>query len=304
MNKKSDRKSDSKLPYAPRIARNGRRQPRAIIKGQDSGRWTDFYHTVLTAPWWLFVLGLAGAFIGINTIFAALYMLDPNGLEHARPGVFWDRFLFSVQTMGSITYSIMVPKTVYANVIVATEAFISILYIALSTGIVFVRISRPIARVIFSDKAVVAHFNGTPTLMFRIANQRGNQILEATVTVTVARQMMTRERQVMRRFEEVRLLRSRSPLFQLSWTVMHPIEKDSPLYEATIDSMLADQMEIIVMLSGTDDTYADKVYARHSYMPHEIHWEKQFVDVLFTREDGRRFVDLRRFHDVEDLPRL
>lgn len=296
------KKTEPRLPYSPRIARGRRRQERAIVKGQDAGRWTDFYHTVLTAPWWLFVVGLAAAFVGLNAIFAVLYAFDPYGITNARPDSFWDRFLFSVETMGSINYSIMVPKTIYSNVIVASEAFVSILYIALATGIVLARMSRPVARVVFSDKAVVAPFNGMPTMMFRVANQRGNQILEAQVTVTVARQMMTKERQVMRRFEEVRLLRSRSPLFQLSWTVMHSIEPDSPLYDATIDTMLADQMEIIVMLSGTDDTYADKVYARHSYLPHEICWDKQFVDVLFTREDGRRFVDLRRFHDVEDAP--
>ena len=297
-----NRKTDNNLPYRPRIARGRRRQERAIVKGQDSTRWTDFYHTVLTAPWWLFILEMAGALILVNSIFAGLYMLDPAGIQNARPNSFWDHFLFSVQTMGSIGYSAMLPKSVYANVLVAIEAFVSLLSIAVASGIMFARMSRPTSRVVFSDKAVVTRFNGMPTMMFRVANQRGNQILEAQITVTVARQIMTKERQVMRRFEEIPLLRSRTPLFQLSWTVMHPIDKDSPLYDATIDTMLADQMEIIVMLSGTDDTFADKVYARHSYMPHEICWDKQFVDVLFTREDGRRFVDLRRFHDVEDLP--
>ena len=299
-----NKKTEPKLPYQPRIARRGYKVPRPIIKGQDRGRWTDFYHAVLTVPWWTFVLGLAAAFVLLNAIFAGLYFLDPQGITNARPGSFWDRFLFSVETMGSINYSIMMPTTVFSNVIVASEAFVAILYIALATGLVLARISRPQARVVFSGVAVVTMFNGKPTMMFRIANQRGNQILEAEVTVTVARQVMTLERQVMRRFEEVPLVRSRSPLFQLSWTVMHEIDKDSPLYNATVDTMLADQMEIIVMLSGTDDTYADKVYARHSYMPHEICWDKQFVDVLFTREDGRRFVDLRRFHDVEDLPKV
>lgn len=301
MTKAKAPKTESEAHY-PRII-NKRKAPKPIILGQDRGRWTDFYHIVLTAPWWLFILGMAGTLIVVNAIFAVLYMLDPAGIEHARPDSFWDHFLFSVQTMGSIGYSAMLPKSVYANILVSFEAFVSLLSIAVASGIMFARMSRPTTRVVFSELAVVSAFNGVPTLMFRAANQRGNQILEATVTVTVARQMMTKEKQVMRRFEEIRLVRSRSPLFQLSWTVMHSIDKDSPLHGATMDSMLAQQMEIIVMLSGTDDTFADKVYARHSYMPHEICWDKQFVDVLFTREDGRRFVDLRRFHDVEDLPK-
>ena len=293
------KKKEPKLPY-PRIVRKETGGPRPIIKGSRGG-WTDFYHLVLKAPWWLFILGLAAIFAGLNAVFAGLYLLDPQGLENARPGSFWDAYLFSVETMASVTYSAMLPKTTYANVLVAAEAFFAILNIALATGIVFARISRPTSRVIFSNKAVISRYDGQPMLMFRAANQRGNQIMEATVTVTVARQATTREGVVMRRMEELKLARSRSPLFSLSWTVMHPIDRDSPFHGATRESMLKDQMEVIVIMSGMDDTFADKVYARHSYLPHEIHWDKQFEDILFVLEDGRRFVDLNKFHDVKDM---
>ncbi len=293
------RKKEPKTPY-PRIVRK-RGTPRPIIKGQDGGRWVDFYHLVLKAPWWLFIFGLGAIFAAINAAFAGLYLLDPNALEHARPGSFWDAYLFSVETIGGVNYSTMIPKTTYANVIVAAEAFVGILNIALATGIVFARISRPTSRVIFSNKAIVTRYDGMPMLMFRAANQRGNQILEARVTVTVARQGVTREGVVMRRMEELKLARSRSPLFSLSWTIMHPIDKDSPFHGATLESMLNEQMEVIVILSGMDDTFADKVYARHSYLPDEIHWDKQFEDILFELEDGRRFVDLRKFHEIKDI---
>lgn len=104
----------------------------------------------------------------------------------------------------------------------------------------------------------------------------------------------------MRRFEELPLSRARTPLFALSWTVMHPIGDGSPLSGATIDSMIEQQMEIVVVISGTDETYSDKIYARHSYLPDEIVWNKRFVDILSVR-NGRRHVDLSRFHDVHDL---
>jgi len=286
-------------PTQTRLIARGRRAPRAIVKGQDHSRWLDAYHAVLTAPWWLFFLGIAAIFAAVNTFFALLYMSDPHGIEHARG--FWDYFLFSVQTIGSANYTELFPKSIYANVLVSTEAFFGILNLALITGIVFARFSRPFARVIFSKVAVVVPFDGVPTLMFRAANQRGNQILNAEVTVSLVRQVTTKEGMVMRRFEELKLVRARSPLFALSWTVMHPIDESSPLRGATVDSLYEDQVEIIILLSGRDDTLSDIIYARHSYMPDEILWNRRFVDVLDITPSGRRLLNLRCFHHTEPL---
>ena len=287
--------------YRRFIAARGRGRRVTIIKGQDRTRWTDFYHAVLRAPWWLFFLGLLGFFVLINAIFAGLYLLDPNGLEHAQPGSFWDAFLFSVQTLGAINYSVIVPRSSYANAIVSLEAFFGILNIALITGIVFARFSRPFARVVFSKVAVVVPYDGGPTLMFRAANQRGNQIMDASITVSLARQAMSQEGVVMRRFEELHLMRARSLLFALSWTIMHRIDETSPLYGATLESLEAGQAELFVLLSGRDDSLADIIYARHFYGPQDILWGRRFVDVLSITPGGRRVVDLTRFHDTEPL---
>src|SRR6202040_2055658 len=126
----------------------------------DRSRWLDVYHAVLTAPWWAFFVAIAIVFAAVNTMFALLYMSDPYGIDHAHG--FWDYFLFSVQTIGSANYTVMFPKTIYANVVVSVEAFFGILNLALITGVVFARFSRPSARVIFSGVAVVAPFNGVP----------------------------------------------------------------------------------------------------------------------------------------------
>ena len=285
---------------APRYSRYvapGRAR-RAVIKGQDRGRYTDFYHLVLNAPWWVFFLELVGAFVALNAIFASLYLLDPGGLEHARPGSFWDAFLFSVQTVGSVN-TVAVAKSSYANILVSVEAFFGILTIAFFSGIIFARFARPSARVVFSKVAIVIPFDDVPTLMFRAANQRGNQIFDASITVSLARQGASKEGIVMRRFEELPLVRARSPLLALSWTVMHRIDEASPLYGHSIDSLLEQQAEIVVLLSGRDETVADTIYARHSYLPDEIRWQERFVDVLEISPDGRRIVNLRRFHDTE-----
>jgi len=274
------------------------RRRRAFIKGQDHTRWTDFYHAILTVPWIAFFLGLAVFFFLINVVFAFLYMADPNGIEHARPHNFWDAFLFSVQTIGSINYSVMNPKSIYANVIVVFEAFFGILNLALITGVVFSRFSRPYARVIFSRAAVITQFDGEPMLMFRAANQRGNQILDANISVNFAWQQTTREGITMRRFQELPLVRARSPLFALSWTVMHRIDETSPFYGMTPEALRNCQGELIILLSGTDETFADMIFARHYYVPDHIQWHRRFVDIITKLPDGRRMVDLTRFHDT------
>ncbi|MGH6876289.1 MAG: ion channel [Rhizomicrobium sp.] len=287
-------------PSYPRIVPREWQPRRAVVKGQDGTQWRDAYHFVIRAPWWAFFSGVAFVFALVNTVFALLYMGDPRGIENAHG--FWDYFLFSVQTIGSANYTVMVPKSVYANIVVSVEAFFGILNLALVTGVTFARFSRPFARVVFSRVAVITPFDGVPTLMFRAANQRGNQILDAAVSVSLARQVTTQEGIVMRRFQELKLLRARTPLFGLSWTVMHPIDRSSPLHGATDVSLQDSQMEIIVLLSGTDDALAEIIYARHSYMPDEILWNRRFVDVLALTASGRRVVDLRLIHETEALP--
>lgn len=274
-----------------------RRPPRAVVRGQDVSRWTDLYHGILTAPWWLFFVGLAAVFVAVNILFALVYMTDMAGIGHARPGSFWDRFLFSAQTIGSI-YSDMTPKTAFTNTVVVVEAFIGFVYLGLLTSLMFARLSRPSARVIFSKVAVIAPFDGVPTLQFRAANQRGNQILDAAINVTLAHQTASSEGIVMRRFDELELVRSRTSLFALSWTVMHRIDEKSPLRGLSSDDMEDQQMEIIILLRGTDDTLADLIYARHAYAPEDIVWNRRFVDVLSVTPHGRRMVDLTKFHDT------
>jgi inward rectifier potassium channel len=148
---------------------------------------------------------------------------------------------------------------------------------------------------------VVATFDGTLMLMFRAANQRGNSILDASATVSLASNYTTREGDQIRRFQELKLMRSSNPLFALSWTIMHAIDETSPLYNLGMAEMIERDMMIIVMLSGTDETISDRIYARYSYAPEEILWHHRFVDVISVTPGGQRLVDLVRFHDTEAI---
>ena len=286
-----EKRSVAKLPQGQRVA---------VVKGQDGGRFLDLYHDILTASWPMFVLRLLVAFIAVNLCFAALYVIDRGGIANARPGNFADAFFFSVQTLGTLGYGVMSPRTLWANLLVTVESFTGILTIALFTGIIFARFSRPFARVVFSNVAVVAPFDGVPTLMFRAANQRGDTIMDASVVVTLAHQHTSQEGVTMRRFQELKLVRSSNSLFALSWTVMHPIDAGSPLHGLTAQDMDAQDMEIIVTLNGLDEILADRIYTRHAYWADEIVWNRRFVDVISVTESGNRLVDLTRFHDTSE----
>jgi inward rectifier potassium channel len=272
------------------------------VVGAQTGGIRDLYHGVLTIPWWGFFLLLLGVFLGANAIFAFLYWLDPAGVAGARPHAFLDDFFFSVETLSTIGYGGMTPTSLYANVVMTAEAFVGLGIVAIATGLIFARVSRPTARVMFSRVAVVTSFDGHPALMFRAANQRGNQILEAQASISLFSEVVTLEGERMRRFQELELVRSRQPMFTLTWLIIHRIDEASPLHGHTSQSLEAIGAEVVVALNGVDDVFAQRIYARHSYLPDEILWDRQFADVLSTDNQGRRIVNYHKFHDVKPLP--
>jgi inward rectifier potassium channel len=258
----------------------------------------DPYYLALRLPWWLFLLSGAGLYLAANGIFALFYLAQPGAIANARPGSFADAFFFSVQTMSTVGYGGMIPATTWANLVVTAESMVGLMFVALATGLVFARFSRPTARVLFSRVAVIAPHNGAPTLSLRLANQRRNQILEAQVDVALLRDEVTIEGETIRRLHDLKLARRRSPSFAMTFTVTHTIDRDSPLHGATAASLTAENAELVVTVSGVDDTISARVYARTSYLADEILWGHRFVDVIGWTEDGRRAIDYRRFHDT------
>ncbi len=261
----------------------------------------DLYHFALRLPWWRFLLGGLALYLLANLGFALLYLAQPGAIANARPGSFGDAFFFSVQTIATLGYGVMAPATLYANLIVTIETATGLMLLALATGLVFARFSRPTARILFSRVAVTGPYNGVPTLSFRLANQRSDQILEAEVHAVLLRDERTAEGVMIRRFYDLNLARYRSPVFALTFTVMHEIDRNSPFYGASEASLAADNAELIVTASGIDETIAARVHTRTSYLPHEILWDRRFADIIGWTDDGRRVVDYRRFHDTAAL---
>lgn len=265
----------------------------------------DLYHWFLTLPLSAVAALCAAVYIALNLVFALLYLADPEGIANMRPGSFVDAFFFSVQTIATIGYGNLYPRTLYAHTVVTIESVTGLVYFAINTGLLFARFARPSARVQFTRFAVVADFERVPTLMFRMANERRNQILQAEVHVTLLRAERTPESVTIWRQRDLTLERQRSSFFGLTWTIFHRIDEHSPLWGETADTLAASGAEIAVLLAGVDEVLSQTVHARHTYDATDLRWGYRFADVLRAdgSDDGEEpAVDMTRFHDIEPAP--
>jgi inward rectifier potassium channel len=277
----------------------GLRGDRAI-RGAPTRALDDLYHYLVTVSWPALIGIIALAFIIANLVFAVGYFFD-GGVENARYSSFADMFFFSVQTMATIGYGKMVPVTLVSNILVSIEALTGLVALALMTGLVFAKFSRPTARVRFSRYVVIGPRDGTTSLMIRMANMRANRIVEANIHVVFTRWETTVEGESIRRFYDLAMTRSRSAMFALSWTAVHRIVEDTPLFGQTHDSLADSQPEIVVSITGLDETFSQTIHARHTYELDEIIWGARFADVLILHPDGSRSIEYTRFDDVEML---
>jgi inward rectifier potassium channel len=271
----------------------------AVVTGAPSP-FSDFYHLLIIARWPALIAIVAAFFVALNLLFAAAYYLN-GGIQNAHPDSFSDVFFFSVQTMATIGYGRMSPESFIANLLVAVEALSGLVGLAMVTGLVFAKFSVPTARVRFSSVAVVAKRDGVPSLMFRMANLRANRIVEAQVHVVLARQETTMEGEEVRRFYDLALARQRSALFAITWTAVHPIGEGSPLLGATPDSLAACRAEVVVSLTGLDETFSQTIHARHNYSARDVIFGARFTDILRLGDDGTMHVDYSHFDDVIEV---
>jgi inward rectifier potassium channel len=279
------------------MAEPSQSNPEIVVVGAGGTALRDVYYQFLRVRWSLALLGIVVAYLVLNALFACAYLVC-GGVTNARPHSFFDAFCFSVETMGTIGYGAMYPSSVAANTIMIVESVTSLVVTAVATGLVFAKFSRSTARVAFSKHAVIGPIDGVPTLTLRVGNERGNTILEGMVRLSIVRTERTREGVLFYRLYDLRLSRERSAMISRSWTVFHPIDRDSPLYGATPETMARDEVELVVTLMGLDDTSMQPVHARKRYLQSDILWGARHVDVLTEREDGALVIDVRKFHEV------
>ncbi|MEM8831526.1 MAG: ion channel [Cyanobacteria bacterium P01_G01_bin.19] len=265
--------------------------------------WKEPYYLLLTVPWWGFLSLTVLSYILVNIFFAWGFILGGDCIANAQPGAFDDAFFFSVHTLTSIGYGSMYPTTNYADILVTIEALVGIVGIALITGLAFTRFSQPTAKVIFSRIATISEHNGVPTLMLRAANQRHNQIIEAQVNLYLMRDEVSLEGEYMRRFYLLDLLRDRTPRFTLSWTIMHPINESSPLWQATPESLAKTRAMLVVAFSGIDETVSQSLHAPYSYSAEDILWSHRFADIIQQTPQGHQYIDYTHFHQATPIER-
>lgn len=260
--------------------------------------WHDAYHTIMSLSWPKFLAGTLGVYVLVNLVFATAYFLGDHAVSKADS--FAACFFFSVETLATVGYGVMSPSTTYGHWVATVEIVAGMLSMAVITGLLFARFSKPTARVLFSRVAVVTSYEGVPTLMLRVANQRRSYIVEAMATLSLVRDEQTAEGHRLRRFYDLKLERARSPVFALSWQVMHRINEASPLHGVTAESIQAGNIQLTLMLSGVDETFAANVTARQAYSHEDIRFDRRFVDIFIDGDQPRHFyIDLDRFHDVE-----
>src|SRR5712691_8705667 len=261
--------------------------------------WRDAYQWLLALSWTRFALFIAGIYVVINLIFATLYSLGENCIAHLKPGSFVDAFFFSVQTLATVGYGHMYPQTLYGHIVTTIEIMSGIFLLAVMTGLIFVRFSRPIARVVFSKSIVIAPLNGKPTLMVRIGNENQHSMVEAEFRIMFSRDEPLLEGGDFRHFYVLKLHFDRLTVFPAALTLRHTIDDKSPLFGATAESLEAARVLFFVSVVGIDPVIAAAVQTQKDYTWRDIRFGERFVEIYTEKGDGRLTVDYGRIHDTE-----
>ncbi|MEN0067894.1 MAG: ion channel [Myxococcota bacterium] len=272
-----------------------------VRRGLRDRPWRDLYHFVLLASWPVFLLWSSLAYLAVNLVFAILFLAGGDCFNGTNGGTVVEAFSFSVQTLTTIGYGSMTPTTPYAHMVVALEGLVGIIGAALLAGVCFAKVSRPQARVEFSNVATVHTMNGRPCLSFRIANQRNSRIVDAHMQLYALIDLTTKEGEHMRRFFPLRLERERTPLFLLTWTVMHFLDGDSPLHGLTPENASERMASLVATVTGVDEGFVQQVHAQQYYLPERVLFDRRFVDII-DNFDGVLEIHHDRLHETMPDP--
>ncbi len=259
----------------------------------------DPYHILVTATWRAFIVGLLVAYVALNLLFATLYYIEPGSIANLPHRSFLHAFFFSIETLATVGYGVMAPASIYGHTVASLEIICGMAFTAIATGLIFIRFSRPKARVLYADQAVVAVRNGVPTLMLRIGNGRMTVITDARAQLSALLREETLEGVVYRRPKELRLERPHLPLFALTWTLMHPIDEMSPLHGYDAQRMAEEQVRLFLSFHAHDTALNADVQDMKDYGPDAVLFGTRYQDAVSFDERGQTYADLTRISLVE-----
>jgi|HubBroStandDraft_6_1064221.scaffolds.fasta_scaffold196053_2 inward rectifier potassium channel len=263
--------------------------------------WRDIYHLILTLTWPQFAGMVLGIYLCINLIFATLYFLGGNCIAELTPGSYSDNFFFSVETLATVGYGHAYPATLYGHCVATLEILVGLFGLAVLTGLIFVRFSRPTARIRFSTVAVVAPFDGTPTLMVRLANLRHHAMVEARFRILFMRSELTKEGEDVRRFYPLRLQFDHLISFPAALTLRHVIDETSPLFGLNSEDLKLTDSRMLVSIVCVDPVIQAPVQSQTEYVHEQIAWNRRFAEIYTEDDVGRYTVDYSKFDDTVEL---
>lgn len=277
-------------------------QREIVTEGIRVAVFQDLFHYFMTVSWPRLFATFAAFFLLFDAIFAVAFFLVPGSIANLNPPGLAGAFFFSVETLATVGYGDMHPQAVYGHIVAMIEIFVGLMSLAVITGLMFARFSRPRAKFLFSKKLVVRPIDGRRTLMLRAANMRLNVVQDASANMSLARDEVTEEGYYLRRIVELPLVRAKQPMFNLGWTMMHAIDDSSPLCRETPDSLRESETSIVLIMSGTDESTGQILTARAEYSYQDICWDSTFCDIIMKDSNGVLHIDYARFDDVEALP--
>jgi len=262
--------------------------------------WRDTYHFILTLTWPGFAALVFGTYLLLNVLFAALYLLDVHAVAELPPGSFLQAFFFSVETLATVGYGHMYPDSVYGHLISMLEIMVGMFGLAVITGLIFVRFSRPTARIYFSKVAVIAPFDGVPNLMIRVANLRHHAMVEPDFRMVLVRSTISAEGEDVRRFRSLKLDFDHLITFPAVLTVRHRIDEESPLFGMTPEDFQQQDIRFVASIVGVETVIVAPVQGFRDYDYDQIEWNRRFVEIYAENEQGEWTVDYGRIDETEE----
>ena len=292
--------SSTRSPTPPPTIKNSRTF-NVHTMGLDGSLMSDFYYRVMLASWPQFFIGAILIYLCINAGFALVYFFGDNMIINARPNSFIDAYIFSFQTSTTIGYGYLLPKNGITHVIVMVDVFSGLLFVAVLTGLVFARLAKPKARVLFSQQVVITQHRGQTTLLVRLANGRKrSSIINCHVSAVLMMEDRDPESMFERHFIDMHLQRNNVPIFALTWTLVHTIDAQSPLYGLDKAAIESYGTILIITLDGIEDVFAQTVHTNYIYEAQHFLFNKRFSNILTRHSSGSRMIDYTRFDEVED----
>ena len=270
-----------------------------VAFGMQSHFWQDIYFYAMTFSWPLFFAALAVTFTIFNLAFASLYMLEPGSIANMQPNNFLGAYFFSVETLATVGYGDMHPTTIFSHTVASIEIFVGMGSVAITTGMIFARFSRPRSSIVFAEHPVSHIADGRRLLMIRMANERLNLISEASAKLHLMRQESTSTMGRFRKIYDLKLEREHHPLFILGWTLIHVIDETSPLYGLKPEE-LEGNSSLILTIEGVDETTNQNQRGIKHYPIELVRWNHRYVDIM-TQQGSIPHLHYSKFHESEEL---